>query len=46
MAATAMQLFGTYELTPQWSSPPVPLPAQIGGVARAAGPTPVTYRRR
>ena len=46
MAAAAMQLFGAYELTPQWSSPPVPLPAQIGGVARAAGPTPVSYRRR
>jgi cytochrome P450 len=46
MAAAAMQLFGAYELTPEWSSPPVPLPAQIGGVARAAGPTPVGYRRR
>ena len=46
MATAAMHLFGTYELTPQWTSPPVPLPAQIGGVARAAGPTPVGYRRR
>ncbi len=46
MATAAMHLFGTYELTPEWSSPPVPLPAQIGGVARAAGPTPVGYRRR
>lgn len=46
MAATATQLFGVYELTPRWPSPPVPLAAQIGGVARAAGPTPVSYRRR
>ena len=46
MATAAIELFETYDLTPQWSSPPVPLPAQIGGVARAAGPTPVSYRRR
>lgn len=46
MATAAMYLFGTYELAPEWSAPPVPLPAQIGGVARAAGPTPVGYRRR
>ena len=46
MATAAMHLFGAYDMTPEWSSPPVPLPAQIGGVARAAGPTPVSYRRR
>ena len=46
MAMTATQLVGTYELTPRWSSPPAALAAQIGGVARAAGPTPVSYRRR
>ena len=44
MAMTATQLFQTYELTPRWSSAPVALAAQIGGVARAAGPTPVGYR--
>ena len=46
MATAAMHIFGTCEVTPQWSTPPVPLLAQIGGVARAAGPTPVSYRRR
>ena len=46
MATAAIHVFGAYELTPQWSSAPMPLPAQIGGVARAAGPTPVSYRRR
>ena len=46
MATAAMHLFGAYEIMPQWSSAPVPLPAQIGGVARAAGATPVSYRRR
>ena len=46
MATAAMHLFGAYELTPQWPAHPVALPAQIGGVARAAGPTPVSYRRR
>ncbi len=46
MVTAAVHLFGAYELTPQWPSPPAPLPAQIGGVARAADPTPVSYRRR
>ncbi len=46
MATCAMHLFGTYEWTPQWPGPVVPLPAQIGGVARAAGSTAVSYRRR
>ena len=46
MAMTAHRLFGTYELTPNWESQPVPLPVQIGGIARAAGATPVSYRRR
>ena len=46
MAMTANRLFGAYELTPDWESQPVPLPVQIGGIARAAGATPVSYRRR
>ena len=46
MAMTAHRLFGAYELTPNWKSQPVPLPVQIGGIARAAGATPVSYRRR
>jgi hypothetical protein len=46
MAMTAHRLFGAYELTPDWESQPVPLPVQIGGIARAAGATPVSYRRR
>ena len=46
MAMTAHRLFGAYELTPNWESQPVPLPVQIGGIARAAGATPVSYRRR
>jgi hypothetical protein len=46
MAVTATRLFGAYELTPRWDAAPVPLPGQIGGIARAAGATPVSYRRR
>ncbi|MGI9161317.1 MAG: cytochrome P450 [Mycobacterium sp.] len=46
MAMTATRLFGAYEMTPGWDTPPVPLPVQIGGVARAAGPAPVSYRSR
>ena len=46
MAMTATRLFGAYEMTPGWDTPPVPLPVQIGGIARAAEPAPVSYRRR
>ena len=46
MAMTATRVFGAYELTPDWQTPPVPLPVQIGGIARAAGPACVSYRRR
>jgi hypothetical protein len=46
MAMTAIHLFGAYDMTPGWLNSPTPLPCQIGGVARAAGPTPVSYRRR
>ncbi|MEP9364988.1 hypothetical protein ABLE68_18640 [Nocardioides sp. CN2-186] len=46
MTAAVSHLFGTFELTPGWTSYPAPVPAQIGGVARAASPCPVTYSRR
>ena len=46
MVAAMTHLLATYELTPGWSSHPRPVPAQIGGVARASGPTPVHYLRR
>lgn len=39
------QLVDAYELTPEFDEV-VPLPLQIGGVARAGTPCPVTYRRR
>lgn len=43
---TAMTRLGsTYELVPAWADPPAPVAAQIGGVARAARPCSVAYRR-
>jgi len=36
-------LLGRYALTPRWTSHPTPVPAQIGGVARAADACPVDY---
>jgi cytochrome P450 len=39
------RLFAAYELEPGFDSVH-PLPRQIGGVARAADPCPVAYRRR
>jgi len=38
-------LLRTFTWEAGWTDRPVPVPAQIGGVARAAGPCPVTYRR-
>jgi len=48
MAAAMIRLSSTYSMTPQWTSHPRPVSAQIGGVARAAGVCPVGYvsRRR
>jgi cytochrome P450 len=43
MAAAMTHLLGRYNFTPQWTSHPRPVPAQIGGVARAADPCPVGY---
>jgi hypothetical protein len=36
----------TYQVPPGWPTYPRPVPAQIGGVARAAGPCPIDYRIR
>ena len=46
MARTARGVLDTYEIEPRWTRRPVPLPAQIGGVARPAGPCEVRYRAR
>jgi cytochrome P450 len=43
MTATTTHLLREYQMTPCWTSHPQPVPAQIGGVARAAGPCPVDY---
>jgi cytochrome P450 len=45
MTAATTQLLGEYQMTPAWTSHPQPVPAQIGGVARAAGPCRVDYVR-
>ena len=45
MTAAVTALLAEFELTARWSEPPRPVPAQIGGVARAAGPCPLHYRR-
>jgi cytochrome P450 len=46
MTAAASRLLGAFDMEPAWIDPPLPVRAQIGGVARAAGPCPVRYRRR
>ena len=46
MTKAVTHLLGAYELTPTWTSHPRPVPAQIGGVARADGPAEVTYTPR
>jgi cytochrome P450 len=43
MTTAMTHLLGRYVLTPRWSGHPKPVPAQIGGVARAADPCPVDY---
>ena len=43
MTAAITHLLGRYVLTPRWASHPRPVPAQIGGVARAADVCPVDY---
>jgi cytochrome P450 len=46
MTAATTHLLGHYQMTPQWTSHPQPVGAQIGGVARAAGPCRVDYVSR
>jgi cytochrome P450 len=43
MTAAMTHLLSRYAMTPQWTSHPRPVPAQIGGVARAAGPCAIRY---
>ena len=45
MTSASMTLLSNFDWTPAWMQSPTPVRAQIGGVARAAGPCPVTYRR-
>jgi cytochrome P450 len=42
---TLEQLLANFDLTAEFADI-VPLPSQIGGVARSAGPCPIAYRRR
>lgn len=46
MTMAMTRLLGRYDMTPLWDEYPRPVPAQIGGVARAAGPCGVSYVRR
>jgi cytochrome P450 len=43
MTATMTHLLGRYQMTPGWTTHPQPIPAQIGGVARADGPCSLNY---
>jgi len=43
MTAAMTHLLGRYEMTPRWTTHPRPVPAQIGGVARADGPCRLSY---
>jgi cytochrome P450 len=43
MSAAMTNLLGRYEMAPEWTAYPSPVPAQIGGVARAAGRCPIRY---
>jgi cytochrome P450 len=45
MTTAVATLLTEFEMATRWSGPPAPVPAQIGGVARAAGPCPLRYRR-
>ncbi|HZC93615.1 MAG TPA: cytochrome P450 [Mycobacterium sp.] len=46
MTAAMTHLCGHYQMTPGWATHPRPVPAQIGGVARADGPCPLRYQTR
>ncbi|MDG4668961.1 cytochrome P450 [Mycobacterium sp. 236(2023)] len=43
MTTAMAYLLSRYDMTPGWDAHPQPVPAQIGGVARAAGPCPIRY---
>lgn len=43
MTLAMTRILGRYAMTPGWGEYPRPVPAQIGGVARSAGPCPVAY---
>ncbi|MEO8813903.1 MAG: hypothetical protein ABI307_01375 [Mycobacterium sp.] len=45
MTLAITRLLGAFAVEPGWTSYPVPVPAQIGGVARAAGSCPLAYVR-
>lgn len=45
MTESVMDLVGHYDFTPHFASP-TPVPGQIGGVARASTPCPMTYQAR
>ncbi|MGA7052550.1 MAG: cytochrome P450 [Mycobacterium sp.] len=46
MTAASTHLLRKYQLTPRWTSHPRPVPAQIGGVARAADSCRIDYVSR
>jgi cytochrome P450 len=46
MAVATSRMLGRLEMEPRWRDRPLPVRAQIGGVARAALPCPLGYRRR
>jgi len=45
MTRSLGRLLAAYAFTTAWTEDPRPVRAQIGGVARAGGPCPLTYRR-
>jgi cytochrome P450 len=45
MTTAVTVLLTEFEMAALWSGYPTPVPAQIGGVARAADPCPLRYRR-
>ena len=46
MTEATTRVLAAFSCTPGWSVHPTPVAAQIGGVARAAAPCPIRYRRR
>ena len=46
MTLTSQRLLSRFRWEPSWAQHPDPVPAQIGGVARAAAPCRARYRRR